>query len=167
MIKIIRQNRGRAKTRFGILLKNLAPRYQRILFNNPIISKNSMDDRFILCLFKMEDDRIKVSYLERPFINPETREISTYSEIKKTYRILDWECAYCKTPIKSKINYFKADNFTCSKCYTYYVKDLNSISQIILKSMVNFTDYYKRLLKENQQKFLKYIKKNEKKSSVF
>jgi len=166
MVKIIRQNRGKARTRFGILLKNLEPRYQRVLLKNPVISKNSTDDRFIQCLFKIEDSRIKVSHLYRPYINPETREISTYSHVKDIYKILDWNCAYCKGPIKSRIDNFKVDNFTCKKCYTYYVKDSKSVSQSVLESMVNFTDHYKKLLKENQRKFLKYIRKNEKTNSL-
>lgn len=166
MINIKRQNRGRAKTRFGILLKGLSPRYQKVLIQNPIISKNSDDDRFINCLFKMEDASIKVSHLQRPFINPETREVSTYSKVKKTYKILDWKCAYCKTEIKSAIDNFKVDNFTCTPCYTYYVKDTKIVSQSVLDSMISFTEHYKKLIRENQRKFIKYIKKNEKTSSV-
>jgi hypothetical protein len=166
MVNIKRQNRGKARTRFGILLKNLAPRYQRVLLKNPVISKNSLDDRFIQCLFRIEDSKIKVSHLYRPFVNPETREVSTYSKVKDTYKILDWTCCFCKTEIKSRTDNFKPDNFTCKKCYTYYVKDVNRVSPSILESMVNFTDHYKKLLKENQRKFLKYIRKNEKTDSL-
>lgn len=166
MINIKRQNRGKARTRFGILLKNLEPRYQRILLKNPIISKNSTDDRFLLCLFRIEDAAIKVSHLQRPFVNPETREVSTFSSVKKSFKILDWKCAYCKTDIKSSVDNFKPDNFTCKKCYTYYVKDVNKVGQSVLDSMVEFTEHYKNLLRENQRKFLKYIRKNEKTNSL-
>lgn len=166
MIKIIRQKRGRAKTKFEILLKPLLPRHQRILLNNPFIGEHSLDDRFISCLFKMEDSYIRVSHLHRPFVHPETREISEYSNIKKTFKILNWKCAFCNCEIKSKIDYFKPDNFACIKCYKYYVKDSKKISQSILDSMVAFTSYYKKLIIENQRKFIKYIKKNEKTRSV-
>jgi copper chaperone CopZ len=166
MINIKRQNRGKARTRFGILLRTLLPRYQRVLFKNPVISKNSSDDRFLLCVFKMEDSVIKVSHLQRPFVNPETREVSTYAHVKRSYKIIDWTCAYCKNPIKSKVDNFKIDNFTCTKCYTYYVKDVNNVSQSVLDSMLEFTEHYKQLIKENQKKFLKYIRKNEKKNSL-
>lgn len=166
MIKLIRQKRGRAKTKYNILLKPLLPRYQKILINNLVISKNSTDDRFINCLFKIEDANIRVSHLQRPFVNPETREVSTYANIKKTFKILDWKCAFCKCDIKSKVDYFKPDNFTCIKCYKYYVKDVKNVSQCILDSMVSFTDHYKKLIIENQRKFIKYIKKNEKTNSV-
>jgi hypothetical protein len=114
----------------------------------------------------MEDARIKVSHLNRPFVNPETREVSTYSHVKKEYKILDWTCAYCKKPIKSKIDEFKPSNFVCVKCYTYYVKDVNKVGQMVIDSMVSFVEYYKGLIKENQKKFLKYIKKNEKTNSL-
>lgn len=166
MINIKRQNRGKARTRFGILLKTLLPRYQRVLFKNPVISKNSGDDRFLLCIFKIEDSAIKVSHLQRPFVNPETREVSTYAQVKRSYKIIDWKCAYCKNLIKSKVDNFKIDNFTCTKCYTYYVKDVNNVSQSVLDSMLAFTEHYKKLIKENQKKFLKYIRKNEKKNSL-
>lgn len=166
MINITRQKRGKARTRFGILLRNLSPRYQRVLLKNPVISKNSLDDRFIMCLFRIEDASIKVSHLYRPFINPESREISTYSLIKKSYKIFDWKCAYCQKPIKSNIDNFKPENFTCKKCYTYYVKDTKKVSQCILDSMVDFTDHCKNLIRENQRKFLKYIKRNEKTNSL-
>lgn len=166
MIKLIRQNRGKAKTRFNILLRVLPPRYQKILLKNPVISKNSTDDRFISCIFKIEDSNIKVSHLNRPFIHPESREVSSYANIKKTYKILDWKCAYCNKSIKSKIDYFKPDNFVCVKCYKYYVKDVNRVDQVVLDSMVSFTDYCKTLLRENQKKFIKYIKKNEKTNTL-
>jgi len=166
MINLKRQNRGKARTRFGILLKPLKPRYQKILLKNYIISKNSTDDRFINCLFAIEDASIKVSHLQRPFVNPETQEISTYANIKKSYKILDWKCAFCKCDIKCKVDNFKTNNFTCSKCYTYYVKDNNRVSQSVLDSMLAFTEHYKKLIKENQRKFLKYIRKNEKKHNV-
>ena len=166
MINIKRQNRGKARTRFGILLKPLLPRYRRVLLKNPVILKSSNNDRFLLCVFKMEDSIIKVSHLQRPFINPETREVSTYAQVKRTYKLIDWNCAYCKKPITSKVDNFKIDNFTCTKCYTYYVKDVNSVSQSVLDSMLSFTEHYKKLIKENQKKFLKYIRKNEKKNSL-
>jgi hypothetical protein len=166
MINIKRQNRGRAKTRFGILLSGLAPRYQRILLKNPIIQNNSTDDRFIMCLFRIEDMRIKVSHLQRPFINPETREISTYSQIKESYKYLNWTCAYCKTDIKSKIDNFKVDNFSCKKCYNYYVKDANKVDKSVMDSMIKFTEHYKNLIKQNQKTFIKYVKRNEKKNSI-
>lgn len=157
-----RQNLGKAKTRFNILLKGLAPRYQRILFKNPVIKKNSTDDRFILCLFKIEDAKIKVSHLRRPFINLDTREVSDYSSIIKSYKVLDWNCAFCKRSIKTKIDNFKSDNFTCSDCYNYYkIKEAKTVSDLIVSSMFKFVEHYKNILKENQKMFLKYIKKNE------
>jgi hypothetical protein len=166
MFILRRQNKGRTKTRFGIVLSLLKPRYQRILMKNNVIKKNSDDDRFISCLFRIEDSRIKVSYNRRPFINLETREVSTYTTVKDSYKILDWGCAFCKTPIKSRIDKFEADNFCCNKCYTYYIKDNNKVSQLVIDSMVNFTDHYKQILLKTQKQFIKYIKKNEKRHSL-
>ncbi len=166
MIKIKRQNKGRAKTRFGILLSSLPPRYQRILLKNEVIKKNADDDQFLNCLFQMEEARINISYNQRPFVNLETREISTYSNVKDSYKILDWDCAFCKAPIKSRVDKFNSENFCCKKCYTYYIKDNKKVSQLVIDSMVKFGDHYKKLLRETQQKFIKYIKKNEKRNSL-
>lgn len=166
-IQLKRQNRGRAKTRFGILLGNLSPRYRRILQKNEVIKKNSNDDRFILCLFKIEDARIKISHLQRPFFNLDTREVSEYANIRRSYKVLEWKCAFCKTPIQTKIDNFKSDNFVCSPCYKYYkIKESKKVSELIVTSMIKFVEHYKNLLKENQTMFLKYIKKNEKKTTL-
>lgn len=164
MIK--RQNKGRTKTRFGIVLSLLTPRHQRILMKNLILKNNSEDDQFIQCLFRMEDARIKISYKGRPFINLETREISTYSSVKDSYKILDWTCAFCKIKIKSRVDKFESDNFCCNRCYTYYLKDNKRISQLVIDSMIRFTDHYKGILLETQKRFIKYIKKNEKRHSL-
>jgi hypothetical protein len=166
MIKIVRQKRGRTKTRFGIVLKNLSPRYQRVLLKNDVIRKNSEDDRFLNCLFRLEDAKINISYNMRPFINLETQEVSTYSSVKDSYKILDWKCAFCKADIKTRVDKFDSKNFCCNKCYTYYIKDNDRVSQLIIDSMLKFGDYYKKLMRETQQKFIKYIKKNEKRNSL-
>ena len=160
MIEIKRQNRGKAPTKWGILLKGLPPRYRKILSNN-LIFKRHYDDRFILSIFKMEDANIKVSYLKRPFINPESKEVSTYTNVINQYKIFDWSCAYCKTPIKSRIDNYKASNFTCTKCFNYYIKDSQTYNQRIVDASVEFTTFCKRLMLDNQKKFIKYIKKNE------
>lgn len=166
MINIVRQNRGRAKTRFGILLSKLKPRHQRILMKNEVIRKNSNDDRFLNCLFQIEDAKINISYNNRPFVNLGTREVSTYASVKDSYKILDWECGFCKTKIKSRVDNFDSSNFTCAKCYKYYIKNSSTISQIVIDSMVEFGNYYKGLLLETQKKFIKYIKRNEKRNSL-
>ena len=161
MIKLIRQKRGRARTRFGILLKVLKPRHQKVLIDNPILAKHSADDRFITCILRMEDNRISVSHLTRPYINPMTREISQFQQVKRSYKFIDWNCAYCKTEIKTEIHNYKSENFTCKKCYNYYVKNSKRINQAVIDSSVKFTEHYKKILKEDQKKFIKYIRKND------
>lgn len=167
MVNIVRQNRGKAKTRFGILLSKLAQRYQRILLKNPMIKKYSNDDKFLNCIFQIEDAKIKVTYNKRPFVNLETREVSSYSSVKDSYKILDWKCCFCKSPIKTRVDNFDSSNFTCVKCYKYYITRSNTVSQMVIDSMLEFGEYYKNLLRETQKKFIKYIKRNEKRSSLF
>ena len=162
MIEIRRQNVGKTPTKYGIVLKGLKPRYQKILKENLVIKKYSEDDRFIRAIFRIEEEKIKVSYLQRPFVHPVSKEIHTYSFIKDSYKIFDWECAYCKSPIKSRIDFFGPSNFTCEKCYKYYIKDSKKINQRIIESSLSFTENCKRMMIDNQKSFIKYLKKNEK-----
>jgi hypothetical protein len=160
MIKFKRQNLGRAKTRFGILLSPLKPRHRKILLDNPILKKNSNDDRFLNCIFSLEDSKMRVSHNIRPYLNRKDKSVSTFMKSKEINRFLDWNCAYCRTEIKSEINNYEPENFVCEKCYNYYIKNSKFVNERIIDSSVKFTDQYKRKLKEEQLKFLKYIRKN-------
>jgi hypothetical protein len=161
MIDIRRQNQGRAKTRFGILLSPLKPRHRKVLLDNPILRKNAADDRFIRCILRMEDARINVSYLTRPYIDRANKEIVSFFDLRKSMKFLNWKCAYCETPIKTEIHNYKPENFTCSKCFNYYVKNSKFINQRLIDETLRFTEYHKNLIKADQAKFLKYIKKND------
>jgi hypothetical protein len=161
MIEIRRQNHGRARTRFGILLSPLKPKHQRILLDNPILKKNSNDDRFIRCILRMEDAKTNISYLNRPYIDRVNKEILRFHELRKSLKFLNWNCAYCKTPIKTEIHNYKSENFTCKKCYNYYVKNSKFVNQRLIDETLRFTEYHKNLIKADQSKFLKYIKKND------
>lgn len=160
-IEIKRQKRGKTPTKWGIVLKGLPPRYQNILKENPIFAKYP-DDRFVEAIFRMEDNRIRVSHKQRPFIQPESKEITSYDAVKDSYKIFDWHCAYCRTPIKSRIDNYKPSNFTCDKCFKYYLKGSEIIDQRVIESSLAFTESCKRKMIDNQKSFIKYIRKNEK-----
>jgi hypothetical protein len=119
MITIKRQNVGKTPTKFGIVLKLLSPKHRRILKNNPMIKKYSTDDRFILAIFRIEDLRSNISHINKPSVHPVTKEVSTFSKIKTSYKYFDWNCAYCNTEISSKIGDMSPSNYTCSKCFNY------------------------------------------------
>ena len=163
MIDIKRKNVCKTPTRFNIVLKGLPPRYQRILKENLMIKKYSTDDRFINALFSMEDKLVRISHLTKPYIHPVTREVMNRSSVLDSYNEYDWHCAYCKSPIKSRIDNFDSSNFTCSKCFNYYLKGSKKIDQRIIDSSLEFTDHCKKLFKENQKMFIKYVKRNENK----
>lgn len=163
---IKRQNRGKTPTKYGIVTKGLAPRYKKVLDENPVIKKYSTDDTFITAIFMMEDDKIRISHLNKPYLHPETNQISTYKEVKETYAYFDWHCAYCKTPIKSRIDNYKASNFTCPRCFKYYLKSSEIIDQRVVESSLAFTQECKRKMLENQKTIIKHIKQNEKSSKI-
>lgn len=161
MIEIRRQNQGRAKTRFGILLSPLKPRHRKVLLDNPILRRNSNDDRFIRCILRMEDAKTNISYLNRPYINRTNKEIVSFFDLRRSLKFLDWKCAYCQCDIKTEIHNYKPENFTCKKCFNYFVKNSKFINQRLIDETLKFTEYHKSLMKADQAKFLKYIKKND------
>lgn len=161
MIDIRRQKQGRARTKFGILLSPLKPRHQRILIENPILKKHAYDDRFIRCILMIEDSRINVSHLMRPYVNHNDKTITLFHEVKKSFRFLDWKCSYCNRSIKTEINNYEPENFTCEQCYNYYVKNSKFINQRLIDASLKFTDHQKKIHRANQAKFIKYIKKND------
>lgn len=161
MIEFERRGRGHAKTKYGLFMGNMPPRWQRIITENPIIKTFSDNDRILSCILLMEDAKVKVSHLSKTYINLETREISNFRAIKDQYKYLDWKCAFCKTPIKVLIHNYEPNNFTCDKCFNYYLKGSKTISQMVIDSSIAFTDKYKSMLREDQKKFIKYINKND------
>lgn len=162
MITIKRQNLGRTLTRFGIVLKLLKPSHRKILKDNICIKKYSHDDRFIIAIFTIEDLLDNLSYVNKPSIHPETKEISTRIKINRSYKYFDWNCAYCNIEIKSKFGDMSPSNYTCEKCFNYYIKDNKKYDKRIVESSLKFTEKCKQSMIDNQTMILKYIKKNEK-----
>lgn len=160
--EIRRQNQGRTPTKWGIVTKNMPPKYKKVLTENPIIRFYSDDDRFLSIIFRLEDRIISKSHSKRPFIDVESKEVKPYEEVKDSYLIFDWHCAYCKKPIKSRIDQITPQNFTCEKCFNYYIKDSSKISQRIIDSSFAFTENCKSKMIDNQKSFIKYIRKNDK-----
>jgi ribosomal protein L37AE/L43A len=163
---IKRQNLGKTPTKYGIVLKGLPPRHQRILKENPVVKKYADDDLFINAIFRIEDGRIRVSHLNRPFVQPGSKDISSYSSVKDSYKIFDWNCAYCNKEIQSRIDTYIPSNFTCEKCFKYYLKGTEKIDQRVIESSLAFTVKCKRMMIDNQKSFIKYIRKNEKPSRI-
>lgn len=160
-MEIKRQNIGRNPTRFGIVLNLLKPRYRKILLENSIIKRWSVDDKMIRRIFSIEDKRIKVSHLNKVFIEPKRMIIDSFKKIRETYNWFDWECAFCKTAIKSRIDNYEPSNFTCKKCDNVYLKGTKKIPKRIIESSLDFTEHVKKLMKDDQQKLIKYIRKND------
>ena len=161
MIKFTKKGRGFSNTLYGIWFGNHPPRYKKIFKKNPILKDLRDQERTLSCILLMEESLIKVSHYNKPYVNLETREICSFKDVKKSYNFLDWECAFCKTPIKVEINNYKRKNFSCDKCFKYYLEGRDYVSQIIVDSTLKFTEHYKTLLRGEQKKFLKYIKKND------
>jgi hypothetical protein len=78
-------------------------------------------------------------------------------ELIDSYDTVDWYCAISRIPIKARFNNFDLENFV----HPDYLDtlDSNMVDSRILKSSVDFRKYCKKLLLEDQQEFIRIVKK--------
>lgn len=151
------------KSKQGISLVGLPTSFKTILEFNKVIAKYHDDDRFIESIFRIQKEQLNIQKNNRIYYNPETKEVSSKEYIKKTYKEHPWNCAYCETPIVSKINIITARNFTCDHCYDVYIKDATEINSRIVESSYRFTQEIKDKIKKQNKKIVKYIRRNNEK----
>jgi len=157
--EIKRQNRGKRKTRFGIILDLLLPKHQHILLKNELLKSNSDDDIFLHNVFKLEDINATRPSLRKIYIDPHTNNCVDYPQMKRNLKLVHWKCAYCRCVIESKTDYFKPDNFVCSKCYEKYLDGVKWVPDIILQDSLDFTKHCTKLLRKSQKDIIEYLKK--------
>ena len=161
MIK--RQNRGKRKTRHGIVLDLLEPKHRELLLEHNQIKEHSNDDQYLKILFKIRDLELNNQHFERLRVDPRTEEIVDLQELKESFRIVDWNCAYCLADIESSMNNFKPKNFVCDDCNERYIDGVRWVPNTIYENALKFTKHCKKIMREDQKKFMKFIKKNSKK----
>ena len=159
---IKRQNKGRRKTRFRIILDLLLPRHVKLLTQDKLLDEISSDDAALKIIFKMEDQILDNPMFRKVYIDPHTKEITNLVEMNRNLKLVKWDCAYCKIPIESQMDYFKPDNFVCESCNERYVKDAKMVPNLILEDSLAFTHYCKALLRKDQKAFIEYLKKSKK-----
>lgn len=161
MIK--RQNRGKRKTRFNIILDLLSHRHRELLLENNQIKEYSDDDQYLKILFKVRDYEVNNNHFDRERIDPRTGEILSLVELNESLKVVNWNCCYCNVDIESTMNNFKPKNFVCDDCHDKYIKDVRWVSNIVYENALKFTKHCKNLLRKDQEKFIKYVKRNSKK----
>ena len=158
---ILRQNRGKRKTRFNIILDLLTPRHCNVLLRNELAKEHSDDDVFLQHIFKIEDKLQDNQHYKKIYVCPHTHEVSDAIQMNRNLKLVHWNCAYCRTDIESLMDYFKPDNFICDSCNDKYLKDARMVPEVILEDSLAFTKYCKRLLQKDQKAFIEYLKKSE------
>lgn len=157
--KIKRQNIGKRPTRFGIILDLLADRHKELLMKYKFIKDLSDDDRCLKIIFDIEDRiAFRPPYKDKVYVDPKTKEIMHTLDMRRSLKTVPWNCAYCKKDIESSMEDFDSSNFTCKKCYNYHIKDSKVISKVIAENAYKFTQHCKKLLQEDREKFIQYLK---------
>lgn len=158
-VKIERVWGGKKKRKYGIILENIDPWYQKVLFENPLIKEDlKTDDQFVQVLFKIAEMERAHKVKDKLYYNPYIEEITYYDDIIEHSKLIDWNCAICNVDIKSEIGNFKMDNFICSKCKNAHNSTNKRIDPRIVESSFEFHKYCRKQLIKDQKRFLKYVK---------
>jgi hypothetical protein len=155
--KICIRDWGKSHRKHGIMLKFLTHEQKRFLLENnhlKFISRKKSSVEAIFHIFFQEQLR-KDNKLAMH--NPFAATFSDRHQLNKDSQLVDWNCAICKTEIKSSMINYSPDNFLCNAC-----KEVHSNSKIIdsriKNNSVKFTEKCKKILTEDQGNFLKFIK---------
>lgn len=162
MYRVRKINFGWYKRRHGILLENLPPSKQKVLKDHNHIKWLDSDTQAIEVIFKVEDQNDHERSTRKVFWNPFREEFTQIKDVEKDSNLIDWVCAICKSPIKSKMDFKKIENFVCTDCKESHNSRNKRVDQRIIDSTNKFTKYCKTLLKREQREFINYAKKTSK-----
>ena len=154
----LRRGKPSKSTRHGIVIKGLKPSYINALEKYKFINESCKDDNFVNILFNLVDKENHEKNKSKFFIDPTDGEVKDKNKLLDEIRIIPWNCSYCNTKIKSRIEDFSISNFCCDSCYEIYTESGKKVSELVLNNSVAFTEHCKRLINKDRKTFLKYIK---------
>lgn len=160
MYKVRKINFGWYRRRHGILLENLPPSKQNLLLENDFMKWLESDPQTFEVIFKIEDMHEHEKNPNKILWNPFRETFTTIKEVEADSNLVNWTCAICTAPIKTKIDSKKVENFVCKKCSESHNSRNKIVDQRIIDSSVKFTKHCKSLLKGEQSEFLRYIRKS-------
>jgi hypothetical protein len=136
---------------------------RKFLIENRSLNEWAGDMQFLEQILRMENKKIhsKTNVLvNKLFFDRTTGEPMLMENLIKSYDTIDWFCAISRKPIKARFNNFQLENFV----HPEYSDVLSNpmVDSRILKSSVEFRKYCKKLLLEDQQEFLRIVKKGKK-----
>jgi len=162
MYKVRKINFGWYKRRHGILLENLPPLKQRLLLENHYMKWLDSDPQTFEVIFKVEDMHEHEKNPNKILWNPFRETFTTIKEVEADSNLIEWTCAICHNPIKTRMDSKKVENFVCKKCSDAHNSRNKRVDQRIIDSSIRFTKHCKSLLKGEQREFLNYARKSSK-----
>jgi hypothetical protein len=151
-------NFGWYKRRHGILLENLPPSKQRLLLENHFMKWLDSDPQTFEIIFKIEDMHEHEKNPNKILWNPFRETFTTIKEVEADSNLIDWNCSICSSPIKTRMDSKKIENFVCKKCSEAHNSRNKKVDQRIIDSSIKFTKHCKSLLKGEQREFLSYVR---------
>lgn len=149
-------------SKYGISFFKLEKKFKILIKKNKFIKKHHLDDRFMQLIFNIEHRHKNSHGYRKIFYHKKEKRVTTRKGYIESIKFRDWECAYCKAKISSKIDVYKKENFVCKNCLEYYktAKKDKKISSVVVDSMNAFVAKFKAELANEQKVMIAYIKKN-------
>ncbi len=162
-MQIERSNNPKTAHRYGVKLKGLPTTIRRFLIENRQLSRWAGDMLFLEHVIRLELHHLKLKNTvlrDKFYFDWVSNTPVKMDELIDSYDTVDWFCAISRIPIKARFNNFDLENFV----HPDYLDTLDSniIDSRILKSSVDFRKYCKKLLLEDQQEFMRIVKKGSK-----
>ena len=155
----LKHSGGRNKTKHGFSLRDLPSFLQNYLAENNQF-KEIEDDKTIQILFKMRELEFRNNHTHKIYYCPFTKHPSTLEEIYENANRVEFKCYHCSKDIYPIYNVFTYRNVVCDSCYETYEEKFDE------KDLVTYLDTFRvqvsKLLTEEQQFLIKYIKRNSK-----
>jgi hypothetical protein len=156
--KIVRKNYGWFKRKFDILFKYIKPRHQNILLESEFARPLMRDDAFVDLVFRIADLEAHKKKRRAHYYNPFTGDITLYRGLEESSKEMPWLCAICKVDIVSRIDDFEPSNFLCVDCKEVHA-DAELVDVRIKDSSVKFTNYCKKHLSTEQNRYISYLRR--------
>jgi hypothetical protein len=148
------------RNRYGVCYEGLSRQQRRLLLENPLLKERAQDDQFLQILFEVSRYTNRTSK-NKYYYDWSTGDFMKMEDLQENYDTIDWTCALSGEPIRSNINNFSPENFV----HPSYHDTLggNVVDARIVKSSIEFQQHIKKLLLNQQEEFLKLVRKNSKK----
>lgn len=158
--KIVFRNWGKAPRKHSVMLKYLTSEHRAFLEKYEHLKFLEKDKQVFGVIFRICWAELFNKGERALLFNPYENTFSNYRELVKSSERVPWNCAICKDPIQSTLKQFEPSNFLCAECQKAHPDDAKIIDSRIKQSSIEFTRYYKNVLKEEQKRYLKFVKRN-------